>query len=342
MGRWYWESVLTVALGAILCSPLQAASCRLPSLWGVHHAQRTADGERVHDVLLELDRLTATLVGPSDIARAIEQKGPAWTPALIQLLEHGRSPDRPLSLPERRVLLAALAAWGRRSTMPFVRERALLEGDARAWEALLLILGEVGHGSDLEFVSQIGAKELTGPRLPARVGEALREASAKILSRDPRSMYLLRELLLSSDPRIGILLAGAVGDSAPPTGAESLSRLLGFVPFSDRSLLESIGRAGRELPHPVDSSITDAVRLYLHSEDLGLVRETALTLGVLGDHDAIGSLTRLLDHHSLSVRSASHAALVQITGLGFSADAARWNSWYNLESAWLDERARVL
>lgn len=333
---------MAFALGAILCAPLQAAASGLPSLQVADRSGIAADVEGVREVLVELDRLSTPSVDHSAIARAIERQGYARTPVLLQLLEHGRSGDRPLLLTERRVLKQALAGWGRSAVMPFVRERALLDGDARTWEVLLLVLAEVGGSSDLEFAAEIAARALTGPHLPFGVGVALRGATGDILARDHRSMLVIREQLLSLDRRIGILLARAVGDSGLAAGAELLSRLLGFVPFSDRALLKNIGRAGRELAHPVGSAITDAVRLYLYSEDIGLVQEAALCLGALEDHDAIETLTNLLDHESFSIRNASHAALTQITGLRFSPDSTRWRSWYSLEYKWFEARATVL
>ena len=71
-------------------------------------------------------------------------------------------------------------------------------------------------------------------------------------------------------------------------------------------------------------------------------QDTGFGVLILQDHDAIESLTSLLDHQSLSIRNATHAALTQITGLGFPADPARWRSWYSLERKWLKERAPVL
>jgi Mg-chelatase subunit ChlD len=55
----------------------------------------------------------------------------------------------------------------------------------------------------------------------------------------------------------------------------------------------------------------------------------------------LGALPPLLDDERMRIRAAAHAALIDLSGIPFAADAGKWRAWLETEGATFDPKARA-
>jgi HEAT repeat protein len=269
--------------------------------------------------------------------------------ASLRLLERERVPplepeqtEQVLSEPQRELLLAGLARMEREAVLEELADRMALAHDVAGRLLALRVLGAVGDTESLQGLVGLALAE-GEEEPPPRLEEALREAIALILVREPSAFDRLHEeLRRTPDDLQGVWIAAA-GDTGSPRTLELCAHALGFrtelAPIATAQVL----RVGRS-PHPeLNRELVERLRWMLDPTRAGLCRSVLLALGELGDYESIPTLIELLDGPDEGLSQNALWALQRITGLPFPASAQRWRSWYAQELAWFEhEERRVL
>jgi hypothetical protein len=284
---------------------------------------------------------------PHELADRLASLPPQEVPALFEILERGGVPQprgETVELDEWR-LEAVRGAFGSLSSTAVRAHVQSLEGrpapEARR-ETAVLVLGEMGMRQDILLLVRVAAPADPARPIALPLQQAATDALARILARDERAIWALRDAydqchegLLASFPR-------AVRAARPAEGLQILTDLLGRAPAADALVLAEIGHFGEGVEGVVDPMVLEDVRSYLGRADARLVQGAALAVRKLDDTRAVPDLLRLLRHADGNVRRSADLALQRITDRDFRADVIRWESWYAQQVRWWATEASLL
>jgi HEAT repeat protein len=269
--------------------------------------------------------------------------------ASLRLLERERVPplepeqsEQVLSEPQRELLLAGLARQEREVVLAELADRMALSHDVATRLLALRVLGALGGADTLGRLVPLALAEGEEEPIPA-LEQALREAIAHTLLRDPAAFDAVVEQLRRSPDTLQGTWVVAAGDSGSPRTLELCAHVLGFrrelAPIATAQVL----RVGRSSRPELNRELVERLRWLLDPARPGLCRSVLLALGELGDYESIPTLIELLDGPDAGLAQNALWALQRITGLSFPASSQRWRAWYDQELAWfLHEERRVL
>jgi HEAT repeat protein len=162
----------------------------------------------------------------------------------------------------------------------------------------------------------------------------LASCAAALLARDARGLREVPAAFEADSLPVRAALVQALGRSAQREALDVLAELLGEEPRLEAAMLSEVGRLAAA--PPFGERLRTEVRTRLSAQDFQVLREAALVVGRLRDDAATPQLVALLGHARAAVRDSAHAALRELTGLGFPNDAERWRAWLASEQAWFE------
>jgi HEAT repeat protein len=305
------------------------------------NGEELAASERTILRALERDDASRTT-----IAEALESQGFPPLPAAWSLLvTPGMEPGSSAQWMRARTSgLAVLAELLHRSGRP--RRKSFLTSLAECglpeeqWNWVLGSLGEQASAFDIQLILSLhGLQRQATPLTDGDVDEHLRRTLSMILARDPPAITALSaEVALA--PHLHGAMALAVLDGLSGARAlAALGRLLEYEAVEPAAALAAVERVARRSLPPFDSYLLRDLR-ELARNGTGDVRCAALrALGALDDRDAVALFLDGLQTDQPEVRSASNAALVELSGLNFGLDVRRWTAWYGAERRWWQEKS---
>lgn len=295
---------------------------------------RGAAGAGERELVVALERAGASEESLDRRLQSVVGLGTDVVPHAVRLAA-GRSSGPPLAPRERELLTLALERWPEE---PCIQAALLLLGAEPTLEdatAVARLLGSFAGGRGVQplcaIVRALDPSELRHPR----VANDFEDALAAMLARDRLAHGFVREEIPRADARLLSIVVGALGKAPSDDSIALLERLLGRDAELDARILEAYGMQGALLPRCAEGACAEAVRRYLNDRDPKLRRHAVVALGRLGDTTVAGALVAGLDDRDRRVRGASLWALRRVTGLGWSADAARWELHLESEERWL-------
>src|SRR6185503_5721866 len=148
--------------------------------------------------------------------------GPAQAADLFTVLAFGPSPERALESREEGALAQALASFGPATLRPLFRSRLAKDPSVEERFAALHVLARFGRSDDLPFLRTCMQSASGG------LVDALVEAGAGILGRDPRALESVRRWMLEAPLDVGAALARAVATSGCTGATAALAQTLGY------------------------------------------------------------------------------------------------------------------
>lgn len=246
---------------------------------------------------------------------------------------------------DRQLLAATLRAWSPRRVVAALT-RAAVAPDATLSTQMLAIelLGSVRAEDSLDALREVHAALPPGARRHPRVQAPLADALVEVLTHQDRGFEALDRWLQRSPPTEDLLttVARALGRVPSTTSVRLLGRLLGRSGALDLVVLEALGTV--PLPH-APSGASDAaalLRSHLAVRDPRVRRQTALSLGLRRDREAVEVLVDRLEDPDRRVRRAAHTALVRTAGVALPAETGEWIAWLDREETWRHEALPAL
>jgi hypothetical protein len=177
------------------------------------------------------------------------------------------------------------------------------------------------------------------PREPLRpldseLRQALRDALADHLRRDPRTLWAIAKRLRVCDPEESIPLLLAAGDAGDPRIQPALAEALSRPGLDRRLILSQILRLGPGWDSAVNHRVAEAVAWLLTDPSDAVAAEAARALEALAVPLATESLLEMLATRPATAPQA-HQALVALAGIRLPAHVELWR-------AHLDEQDRFL
>jgi len=267
-------------------------------------------------------------------------------PAFLEILERERVPplepdqrEQMLSEPQRAILLAALGRREPRAVLAALDRRLELGQDVAGRLLALRVLGTVGTSTALQrMIDHTLIKDEEEP--PAGLEQALREAVASTLARDPGGFAELNVLLQRTHASLRPALVQAAGDTKQARAIEIFSHALVIQPDLAPFVAAQVPRVGRSLDNKVNVDLVERLRALLDASDPNIQRAVALALGELRDDHSIPALIDLLDSEDSGLAQNACWGLQHATGLGFPASSERWRRWYADERSWFAREER--
>ncbi len=234
----------------------------------------------------------------------------------------------------RSHVLASFALQSPTAVRAYLARLAGRELPESARDTALLVLGEMGTALDVRTVVQLGAAPDPDVPVTRAIRVAATEALARIIARDPKSLWRLSGAFGEAHEGLLAAFPAAIRLAHPPEGLQVLTDLLGLAPEADALILAEIGLFGEAVPGVVDPMTLESVRAYLGRTDARLVHGAALAVRRLDDTRSVPELLRLLGHHDANVRRSADLALRRITGRHFHGDQERWHAWHVEQQRW--------
>lgn len=279
------------------------------------------------------------------LARRLGAFGAPVLPYLIALLA-GTTEAGELAAPERALVLRTSELVGHDALIAFLRPAAGSAGlrrPAAERGAALALLERNARPQDLALALDLAGGTPDAPA-EALLGDELFRVAAAVLRRDAAALGVLTRQAVTARPPAAVSLVRAIGACAEELGPDRdplgvLSTVLGYDPGLDRAVLGEIGRVSLALPGTAPADLAARIGGYLDDPDAELVREAVQALGRLDAHDALPTLVGMLGDERAAVGEATLWALRSMTGLKLGANAARWRTWLEDESAWWEAEA---
>ncbi len=280
--------------------------------------------------------------GSALLAQLVATGADAIAP-LLDILVQERVPrvqaqDAPqiLSIAQRQLLLAALAK------LPAERVRAEFErrlgpppasADARVRLAALRVLSVIGHYADLPRLAGLAPRqeELLSPA----AAEALREAYAGILRREPAVFSSGLRLLRGCDDDAASQLLFALGDLRNRRALPLLEDCMRSLPQHAQQAIGLIAVLGRSDDPDYNRRVAAWLAENLDPERPEWMRASLRALGVLDDGRQVPTLLAQLESPFEGLREVALEALRRISGLQLGETAPAWREWYSDECAWM-------
>ncbi|MBL8862460.1 MAG: hypothetical protein JNK02_10670 [Planctomycetes bacterium] len=250
-----------------------------------------------------------------------------------------------LSGPQRAILLSALARWPRAEVRASLAARleSAAEGDARVSLAAVRLLGAVGGAADLQRIVALAPRKPGEPEAltrPAR--EALREATAAILARDPRAWERAGDIVRTADRAAAKCVVEAVAVDRDPRAL----RVLAEAARVQRDLAPLCVAGAQRVGPSMDADVVLGFVEWMTGE-LALARpeyrrSLYQAIGTLDDGSHAELLIDGLADEDQGVRESALWGLRKISGYGFSATPDPWIAWLAQELRWNEvERPRL-
>ncbi|MCY3004088.1 MAG: hypothetical protein NTV21_20010, partial [Planctomycetota bacterium] len=197
--------------------------------------------DAVRETLIEALRTSRKSDGPDheEVVATIQGLGSATIQLTLDILVQCRIPAlhegdevQILSQPQRDMLLAGLALWSPRTSTDAIEARLAVAQGPRERLAGIYVYAAVGQGAQLQRVIELALPtESDAPlpeRLPKDTEKAVREAFARILTRDPRAYDSMRTTIERAPACLHKPIVFALGDTRDPCGIEPLALVLAF------------------------------------------------------------------------------------------------------------------
>lgn len=241
--------------------------------------------------------------------------------------------EQMLSVPQRGMVLAALAELPPAAVVSAALERAQLSREDATRRLVLDVLGVAGGPQHLrELVAQAMPEDGSDPA-PA-VLAAFQAGLAGILAREARAYDALTAFHRDAPAALSDAVVMAVGDAGSTRGLEHLEHVLTFQPEATGLCAAQVRRLGRSGDLEVDRALAQRLRWAVDPERPEACRAILLALGELRDYEAVPMLIELLESIDPGVAGNAHWALRRITDLRFPAEPQRWRGWHESELAW--------
>jgi len=297
--------------------------------------------ERGRDVEAVVQELVATVRGPSDVLRAIEELarlGPGTARPLFERLCASARGDAPLDRLQAAAIHGALARLPREECLGLL-ERETRASDDRRRAAALDVLGRSGGRNELKLALDLGTPaDRESPPEPA-LGAALERALLGLCEREG-AVRALAAFFPRVPPASRAAIAGIVGRTGRAAAASLLASQLGSSGVeADAILLLELAEIGQRRDLDDDQLPRERVRGMLAHPDRRLRVLACLALEKLRDHEAVPDLVVLLDDDDPNLRRRAHAALTSLTGLRLPPQSEGWLAWLAAGLAWWDEHA---
>ncbi len=311
-----------------------------PPTWLNASEVALAIGEFVHAAELDPHRDARVL------ADQIASLGPSAIPALIDVLAARELLTQEGSLPltslRGALLLEALVAQPRASTIDVVRKRARGNISDGQRVALLLVLEWLSESTPQIWIEAAGGAGKEREVAP-RVGDAFERTLGTALARAPQRSRQWEALPEDLSASLVAPLARALGRSGKNDGQAALERLLRSRPAAAAIVLAELRVLLTRAPVLRFPETLELVRSFLSSDLEAATLEAAQICGLVGDDRVVPDLIRLLEHSSFQVQGKARDALARLSGQRFPRDFAAWECWYTGEQAWFagEGRARM-
>lgn len=241
--------------------------------------------------------------------------------------------EQMLSVPQRGMVLAALAELPPAAVLSAALERAELSREDATRRLVLDVLGVAGGPQHLlELVAQTLPDDGSEPA--PEVVASFQAGLAGILVREPRAYEALRSFHRDAPAALSDAIVMAVGDAGSTRGLSHLEHVLTFQPESTGLCASQVRRLGRSSDLEVDRALAQRLRWAVDADRPEDCRALLLALGELRDYEAVPMLIELLESDDRGIAGNAHWALQRITELKFAAQPERWRAWHEAELAW--------
>jgi len=287
--------------------------------------------------------------GPSheEVVERLARCGPEVIDALLDILRERLLPPptpeerlQTLSVPQREMILAALARWSARSILANVEARVDSDPSEASRIAALYVYASHGGGRHfsrlLELAGETAHDGARTQELTAGEAEALRCATARILARDTSALAALGPALAKATPDELRPLLFALGDSGDACAVPLLPGVLARHPELAPIVLSQARRVGASFDAAQNRDLAQAIRPYLQAEREELASAAARALGELGDATAAPELVLALSSGKTQLAESAHWALCRLSRLDFGQRSDGWNAWLASEREWWD------
>lgn len=312
----------------------------------------TEERDAVLETLVEALRTSRNPDGPDheEVVATIQGLGSGTIQPTLEILIQRRIPAlregdemQILSQPQRDMLLAGLALWSPRTSIDAIEARLALAPGPRERLAGIYVYAAVGQGAQLGRVIELSLPpEPDAPppeRLPKDTEKAVREAFARILSRDPRAYRSMRTTLERAPACLHRPIVFALGDTRDPCGIEPLALVLAFHEDLAPLIIGQARLLGRSADETANRVLASEVRRYLDSERVELACAAARSVGELGDDESVPKLLAMLESPLKPVVDSAHWALRRLSGLTLPALPGPWRASLSSDQLWWDTEA---
>jgi HEAT repeat protein len=303
-------------------------------------------------VAIALLRSSRRREGPSheEVARSLAGLGSEGIEICLDLLAARKIPPlvendaaQTLSVPQRAMILDSLARGARSDILIRMESRVASNSDEATRIAALYVYSALGGERQLPRLSELSRAE-TGDGeegLSADLAEALREAHARILEREPQSHRSMPKLLLRATSSQRRAMLFALGETSDPCALPGFAEVLRRHPECADLVISQALRVGASADDAVNETFAELVRPHLRDSRAALISASARLLGSIDDFTSASELVPLLDHAEEQVRESAHWALRRMSRLDFGARSAAWSAWLASELDWWGSEGRT-
>ena len=331
-------SSLLITLTAL--APLDASARAEPSC--------RIEQDTTRKVAIALLRASRRRDGPchDEVVRRLVGLGSEAVELLLDLLVDRRIPalvtgDAPqtLSVPQRAMILDAFCRSSRSDVVNRIETRVAGSSDEAPRIAALYVYSALGGERSLPRLLELSlpAQGLAEEGLSPQLADALREAHAEILTREPKAHRSMPKLLERATPSQRRAMLFALGETADPCALPSFAEMLRRHPELSDLVISQALRVGASADSAVNESVGELVRPSLRSARASLVAASARLLGNIDHAPSAPDLVALLDHEELQVQESAHWALRRMSGLDLGPRSVAWNAWLASEQDWWNE-----
>jgi hypothetical protein len=276
---------------------------------------------------------------PAMLQTGLAALGSAAASGLFDVLRAGAAslPDgaqAELSRAQELRLLLAFRALDREQVLAFLASLPARSADVASRALGLRVLGEIARERDLELALLLARGPTPAVAVERPVQGELETTLGRLFRREPSAVSALPRLLGPCAPELRAPLVRSVARSTAAGRTAAFALSLGRVPAFDPILLVELRRAASEHGTRLDDGPLSLLRAYLSERNAGLVLLAIQAAEALGDHEALPTLVSLVGAKDENVAAAAHHALVQMTGLTWSADPKTWARWSAEELRW--------
>lgn len=278
-----------------------------------------------------------------ELAPELAERTRAQVPSLYDFLADGELPDlglgsQILSIYQRELILQAVEIHGRGPTLAQLGERLDVVPDEARRLASLNVWGAIAAVNDLDRVFAVALDDEA--QLSSRASDALRDAVARMLKREPRGFGRLEGGWTAHPRSLLPALVRAVGDTRNPAGLGFLSKVVLWGDEHAGLAAMQIQKLGAGSDTTINKELALRMRSALGGDDDARSRALCQALTALGDLGALPAFIELLSSEDPGLRTTALWGLRKLTGLPFDGDPKRWDHWYRNEQDWM-RRGRV-
>lgn len=314
------------------------------------------DGGRVDPALVgRAAKILADLGGESDPASRADQTagaalcrlGPGALPILFEALHTGRLPSAQgtggtMNHLQVEAVTTGLCDFGRRTLVPFLRERAGEPQPVEVQLAILELLGRIGEELEADLAVEVVVSGRQKGAVDRRVGDALRECIVRLLERDGQTYSRVGSLLYDVPVEACGSLVLALKQIGGSPSLQVLTDFLGTRSELDIAVAVSIGAIAQPGLLGVSARGREKLREFLDHPDDQVACAAAVAIGRLEDSEALPALIERLETADGQVLSATHVALKRVSGENLRPDPALWRAWLERAETWYEEELPAL